>query len=215
MRFTKSRWFAAISFAVFTPAWGTIEAAPPRYGGTLRVKLRAASVSVDPREWKPGSLAAADSEKLAALVYDRLVSLDDYGKFQPALATEWTHDASGRNWQFKLRAGVHFSDGSALTAGEAVAALQATLGRSFELGSVENGISIRAARPTPDLLEQLASGRNFVFRVPPDGTLLGTGPFFVTESAVAAPVEGNPAAFKAARIKFQANDNCWAGRPFV
>ena len=101
MRFTKSRWFAAISFAVFTLASGMLQAAPPRYGGTLHVKLRAANVSLDPREWKPGSLGAADSEKLAGLVYDRLATLDDYGRFQPALATEWTHDATGKSWQFK------------------------------------------------------------------------------------------------------------------
>jgi MarR-like DNA-binding transcriptional regulator SgrR of sgrS sRNA len=215
MRFTKSSWFAAISGAFLTLICGTVLAAPPRYGGTLHVKLRAASVSLDPREWKPGSFAAAENEKVASLVYDRLVTLDDYGKFQQALVTEWTHDVSARNWQFKLRAGVHFSDGSVLTPGEVVAALQATLGRGFEVVATENGISIRASRPTPDLLEQLASGRSFVFRVQPDGTLLGTGPFFVAESVAAAPVDGNPAAFKAARIKFQANENCWAGRPFV
>jgi len=190
-------------------------AASPRYGGTLHVKLRAISVSLDPREWKPGSFAAAENEKLAGLVYDRLVTLDDYGKFQPVLATEWTRDGSARNWQFKLRPGVHFSDRTTLTPGEVVAALQATLGRSFEIAAAENAINIHASRPAPDLLEQLASGRNFVFRVQPDGTLLGTGPFFVTESTAAAPVEGNPAALKPARIKFQANENCWAGRPFV
>jgi len=215
MKFTESRWFAAASAALLALTCGAAQAVPPRYGGTLHVKLRSASVSLDPREWTPGSPAAADSEKLAGLVYDRLVALDDYGKFQPALATDWTHDASGKVWQFKLRSGVHFSDGAALTPGEVVTALQTTLGHGFEIGAAENGINIRASRPTPDLLEQLASGPNFIFRVRPDGTLLGTGPFFVAESAAAAPVEGNPAAFRAARMKFQANENCWAGRPFV
>ena len=215
MRFIRSHWLAAISTALLALVCGNAQATQPRYGGTLHVKLRSAGVSLDPREWKPGSLAVADSEKLASLVYDRLVTLDDYGKFQPALAIEWSHDASGKNWQFKLRSGVHFSDGSALTPAGGAAALQATLGRGFEVGAAENGISIRASRPIPDLLEQLASSRNFVFRVLPDGTLLGTGPFFVAESLAAAPSEVNPTAIKAARIKFQANENCWAGRPFV
>ena len=48
----------------------------PRYGGTLRVQLRAANLSLDPREWKAGSVTAADSERLGGLVYDRLVTLD-------------------------------------------------------------------------------------------------------------------------------------------
>jgi len=215
MRFTKSRWLAATSAAVFALAGFAAQAATPRYGGTLHVKLRASSVSLDPREWAPGSLSSAAGEKLASLVYDRLVTLDDHSKFQPGLATEWSHDATGRNWQFKLRSGVRFSDGSLLTPSDAVVSLQIALGKGFEVVVVENGVAIRAAHPAPDLLEQLASGRNFVFRPLPDGTLLGTGPFFVAESIPAAPSEANPSAIKPARIKFQANEGAWSGRPFV
>ena len=215
MRFTRSRWLAAISSAVVALACVCAQAAAPRYGGTLYVKLRASSVSLDPREWTPGSLSSATGEKLASLVYDRLVTLDDYARFQPALATEWSHDAAARNWQFKLRSGVRFSDGALLTPADAVASLQATLGKGFEVTPAENGVAIRSAHPVSDLLAQLASGRNFIFRVQPDGTLLGTGPFFVAESVAAAPVEANPSATKPAKVKFQANEGAWSGRPFV
>jgi len=215
MRSTKLRWLAAISLAAVALAGGGAQASPPRYGGTLHVKLRASSISLDPRDWAPGSASLADSEKLASLVYDRLITLDDYGKFQPALATEWTHDASSKNWQFKLRAGVRFSDGLPLTPPEAVAALQATLGKGFEVGATESGVAIHSSRSTPDLLEQLASGRHFIFRAQPDGTLLGTGPFFVAESVAAMASEVNPTAIKPAKIRFQANDGTWCGRPFV
>jgi MarR-like DNA-binding transcriptional regulator SgrR of sgrS sRNA len=215
MRFTKSRSLAAISAAIAALACFAAQAATPRYGGTLHVRLRASSVSLDPREWTPGSLSSAASEKLASLVYDRLVTLDDYAKFQPALATEWTHDAAGKNWQFKLRPGVRFSDGSLLTPADVVASLQPTLGKGFEVTVAESGIAIRTAHSTPDLLDQLASGRNFICRRRPDGTLLGTGPFFVAESIAAAPAEANPTAIKPAKIKFQANEGAWSGRPFV
>ncbi len=215
MKSIKSRWLAAISAALSVLLCPGAQAGPPRYGGTLHVKLRASSVSLDPRTWTPGSLAFADSEKLASLVYDRLVTLDDYGKFQPALATEWTHDSAARTWQFKLRSSARFSDGSPLTSSITAAALQSSLGKGFDISATESGITIRAPRPTPDLLEQLASGRTFVFRVQPDGTLLGTGPFFVAESIAAAPAEANPLATRPAKIKFQANENCWSGRPFV
>lgn len=215
MKFTKLRWLAAISTAVVALACTCAQAASPRYGGTLHVKLRGASVSLDPREWTPGSLPATASEKLASLVYDRLVTLDDHAKFQPALATEWSHDAASRNWQFKLRSGVRFSDGSPLTPVNAVVSLQVSLGKAFEVTAIENGVAIRAAHATPELLEQLASGRNFIFRLRPDGTLIGTGPFFVVESVAAAPSEANPAAIKPARMKFQANEEAWSGRPFV
>jgi peptide/nickel transport system substrate-binding protein len=215
MRFTKLRWLAAISAAAVALACGAAQAAPPRYGGTLHVKLRASSVSLDPREWIPGSLASAASEKLASLVYDRLVTLDDYAKFQSALAMEWSHDAGSRVWQFKLRPGVRFSNGSLLTPADAAASLQATLGKGFEVVAAENGIAIRAAHPTPDLLERLASGGNFILRRQSDGTLLGTGPFFVAESAGAVPPATIPTAIQSTKIKFQANEGAWSGRPFV
>jgi len=210
------RWLAAISFTAALPACvGAQAVQQSRYGGTLHVKLRTASVSLDPREWTPGSLASAASQKLASLVYDRLVTLDDHAKFQPALAIDWSHDAAARYWQFKLRPSVQFSDGSPLTPADVVASLQSSLGKGFDVIAAENGVAIRSAHPAPDLLEQLASGSNFIFRRKPDATLLGTGPFFVVESVAAAPAEANPLAIKPARIKFRANGGTWSGRPFV
>jgi len=63
MRFTRSRSLAAISAAIAALACVAAQAAAPRYGGTLHVKLRASSVSLDPHEWTPGSLSSAASEK--------------------------------------------------------------------------------------------------------------------------------------------------------
>jgi len=158
----------------------------------LRVELFATSVSLDPREWKSGSLSARDDEKLAALVYDRLVTLDDYGRFQPALAVEWSHDAAARNWQFKLRPGVMFSDGSLLTAADVVASLQSLLPAGLQLTATDTAISIHSPHPVPDLLEQLASGRHFVFRTLPDDTLLGTGLSTSPKSAPPLPTKPTP-----------------------
>src|SRR5271169_3273992 len=159
MRFTKSLSLAAISaflVALFVPA--RVPATKhPKYGGTLRLELQIAKISLDPREWKVGSLAAAENERLAALLYDRLISLDDYGRFQPALATEWSHDASLKNWQFKLRSGIKFSDGSYLAPKDVTVALQPLLPIGLRISPTENGVLIRASHSTPDLLEQLAS----------------------------------------------------------
>src|SRR5208282_4549955 len=119
MKFTKSLCFAAISAVLLflLAAFPADAAKRPRYGGTLRVELLAPNFSLDPREWKSGSFSARQNEKLAALVYERLVTLDDYGRFQPALAIEWSHDAAAKNWQFKLRPNVKFSDGTPLAPG--------------------------------------------------------------------------------------------------
>lgn len=182
----------------------------PKYGGTLRVELQLAKLSLDPREWKPGSVAAAENAKLAALLFDRLLTLDDYGRFQPALATEWSHDPSCKTWQFKLRQGVKFSDGFALASKDVVAALQPLLPAGLQITATENGVQIRAAHPVPDLLEQLASGRYFIFRAQADSSLLGTGPFVLAENAQPSSSVLNPA-----HLTLRANEDAWSGRPFL
>jgi len=193
------------------------------------VELRATSVSLDPREWKVGTPDFATAEKLGALVFDRLVALDNYGRFQPQLATEWSHDAAFKRWQFILRAGAKFSDGSALTPADVVAALQPLLPATQQIQASGNIVVIQSNAPISDLLEELASGRYFVYRVQPDGTLLGTGPFFVSEpseilnrvkkSAVAAEQASDAAVTrggsKALHLHFRANEETWSGRPFL
>lgn len=217
MKFTKLPSHAAISavvLALFVPA-ATHATKHPHYGGTLRVELSVTTVSLDPRTWKRGSPTAGDSERFAALIYDRLITLDEYGRFQPALATEWSHDSSIKLWQFKLRPGVKFSDGSPLTPKEVVAALQPLLPTGLQITPTELGVQIRGAHPTPDLLGQLASGRYFVFRVQRDSSFIGTGPFVLAETSGGTSPDANASPPKPLHLKFRARDDNWSGRPFV
>ncbi len=200
-----------------------------RYGGTLRVELHAATVALDPREWKLGSAELAINEKLGALVFERLVALDNYGRFQPQLATEWSHDAAFKRWQFTLRANVRFSDGTALNNADVVAALQPLLLSGQQVVAAGNGVAIQSAGAMPDLLEELASGRLFVYRLQPRGTPMGTGPFLVSETATdnrgpsgreTAPGDSNlavstPGANRGTPLRFRANEETWSGRPFL
>jgi ABC-type transport system substrate-binding protein len=186
MRSIELRLFAAISFFSFA---GQIllplplpAATHPRYGGTLRVELHAASVSLDPREWQVGSLESATNEKMAELVFERLVALDNYGRFQPVLATEWSHDGSNKRWRFAIRGGVKFSDGTALNPEDVVAALQPLLPASEQISAAGNSILIQSNAAMPDLLEQLSSSRYFVYRALASGALAGTGPFVLMEA---------------------------------
>ena len=186
-------------------------------------------MSLDPREWMAGAMEAATNEKLAGLIFDRLVLLDNYGRFQPQLATEWIHDAAFKRWQFAIRAGVRFSDGSVLTAEDVEAALQPLLPNGQQITASGSSVVIQSAVDMPDLLEELGSGRFFVYRVQPDATLLGTGPFFVSESresvksadkSDSAPSEApnTPPARsegKPSHLRFRANEETWSGRPFL
>ena len=194
-------------------------AARPQYGGVLRVELRAMSVTLQPVKWKAGSAEFASNERLAELVFDRLVTLDNYGRFQPGLATEWSHDNTGKRWQFTLRQGVKFSDGSALTPGDVVAALQPLLPRGMQMTAATSGVSIQCPGATNDLLELLASGPYFIYKDNGSGLLRGTGPFALESvSASARDVDkvngdGGPAATQ--RLRFRANELSWSGRPYL
>jgi len=218
MKFFASHCFAAARLAVVAVAAITIAAGPapvagaatsPRYGGTLVVELHEPALVLDPAKWKPGAAENAANEQIAAAVFDRLVTLDRFGRFQPGLATEWSHDAAWRRWQFTLRPGVQFSDGSALTSADVATALQELLPRKVAVTAANTHIVVQFAAPAPDLLERLASGRYFIFRRNADGTLLGTGPFFLEEPAAA------PGSVGSSRYKLLSNEHCWAGRPFV
>jgi peptide/nickel transport system substrate-binding protein len=234
MRFIESLWPARTKLIVL--AMLALGAGPsargsqwPQYGGTLRVELHANAISLDPREWKMGTMESAADEKLGALVFDRLVVLDNYGRFQPQLATEWSHDAAFKRWQFTLRANVKYSDGTALNTADVVAALQPLLPDGQQIMAAGNGVVIQSAAAMPDLLEELASGRFFVYRVQPDGTLMGTGPFFVAETVSGSHVSSNlstaaadsslavssPGVNKTTHLRFRANEETWLGRPFL
>jgi ABC-type transport system substrate-binding protein len=208
----RRTWFPPLALIslLFTGAWQANASTNPRYGGTLRVELHAADVSLDPRTWRDGSLEAATDEKLAALIFDRLVTLDNYGRFAPALATDWSHDTSSKRWQFTIRSNVKFSDGTALAATDVVIALQPLLAPSLQISAAGSAVVFQSVAPQADLLEQLASGRYFVYRAAADGTLLGTGPF-TKESTTGVQPSGN----SATHLSFRANDEAWSGRPFL
>jgi peptide/nickel transport system substrate-binding protein len=178
----------------------------PKIGGTLRVQMSERVTTIDPRQWPSAPGQAAAAERVDSLVFDRLTRLDERGTIQPALAISWQHDAQSKRWEFRLRDGVKFSDGSPFTPPIAAMALQQLLGNSFDVSASSDSVVILSDRSVPDLPSQLASGRNYVFHDGDDGSLAGTGPFrFTLLEEVGA----------ATMMSFDANESCWAGRPFV
>lgn len=58
------------------------------------------------------------------LVYEGLVRADAGGKIEPVLATKWTVDAAQTTYEFTLRDGVKFADGTPLVADDVVFSFQ-------------------------------------------------------------------------------------------
>jgi MarR-like DNA-binding transcriptional regulator SgrR of sgrS sRNA len=184
MRLTAWRLLAIAS--LLSPA---IAATRPHYGGTLRIQTKARIAALDPAE-------LSDQEALVTLAFDRMVNWSESGQPRPALATSWRHDADFKRWEFQLRPGVKFHDGSPLTASAVAEAL-----KPLAAGAYGDAIVIRSEQPAPNLLQILASSS--ISKRAPDGSTVGTGPFRVTTW------EPNR------RAVFTANEDYWAGRPFA
>jgi len=173
----------------------------PHYGGNLRVEMRESVASLDPREM-PSDVSGA-AERLSSLAFERLLRLDEDGRPQPWLAIAWQHDAQFKRWQFRLRPDVKFHDGSLLTPAAVSAAWQELFGGARRVRVAGEWLEIESDAPMPDLLEELARGRHFVFCIAADGSLAGTGAFRIS------------AWQPGARLVVAANEDHWAGRPFL
>src|ERR1700691_5866761 len=104
----------------------------PRYGGTLRLMLQSTPTVLD----LPPSATPAeywDLSRTLSLIGDTLVTLDAEGHPRPALAIAWQSDATARHWEFTLRPGVRFHDGSEASP-SAVAGILGKLHSTWSIG---------------------------------------------------------------------------------
>jgi MarR-like DNA-binding transcriptional regulator SgrR of sgrS sRNA len=139
------------------------------------------------------------------LVFDGLTRLDASGLVQPALAVSWKSEDADHRWQFQLRSGVHFHDGSALTASAVAASLTESCATNCPWTAVRaagSTIAFTSDSPAPNLAELLAGDAYLIEHPSANGGVDGTGPF-------------QTVSFSGGLLTLAANDDCWAGRPFV
>jgi peptide/nickel transport system substrate-binding protein len=87
------------------------ESKTPKQGGTMTV-----GVAVPPPGLDPIKNVAVAAWQTFQLSYETLVTIDDKGVLQPALATEWSTSPDGLSYTFKLRNNVFFHNGEPFTA---------------------------------------------------------------------------------------------------
>ncbi len=187
----------AISCVIVFAALSAMARTRPHYGGTLRVEIAG-----DPWE-RPTGVARR-------LVYDGLTQLDSGGALRSALALTWEQDNNYHRWQFRLRPGLRFSDGSAVTAATVVASLTTSCNANCPWDAVKAVgplVVFTNDSPMPNLPALLASDQFLIaLTATTDGKAptgaIGTGPFLVS-------------GFNNGVLTLAANDNCWAGRPFA
>ena len=163
MRPTRYPWIAAASVLAACAAIGSLNAARrPRYGGELRIDLRAQVKTLDPQETPQDPLVLAAQRQILPAVFETLVRLDEHGEPQPWLAESWTHDTARKSWIFTARRNVTLQDGT----------LWSPLPAS---------LVVPDNRPLDQILRDLARPRNAIVVRSADGTLVGTGPFRVAK----------------------------------
>ena len=109
----------AASLFVTAVAPGSIR---PHYGGTLRVVMRDAPSSLDPVD--PSQPDSLTTRSVSRLIFDTLVILDGRGRTQPGLASSWQAEPGNQRWQFTIRRGVTFQDGTAVSPDAVAASLR-------------------------------------------------------------------------------------------
>lgn len=188
------------------------DSAEPRRGGVLTVAL---SDTAESESLDPALTSVATQYVLAGLLYNTLTSVDyrDWS-LSPSLAESWEPARGFRRWQFKLRKGITFHDGSPLTAKDVVWTMRRILDKNVGSSAYDRAqktmtadgvkavddstVVIELVRPDALLPMLFARVQTAIvkdgtreFAVP---TAIGTGPFKLKswQAAKSWEVERNP-----------------------
>jgi len=192
------QWLAISSLLVASAAAGA--EMRPQYGGTLHVGLSATLSSLDPADTAQEDSFARRS--VISLIFDNLVTSDASGRVQPFLAESWQATAGNRQWQFRIRRGVKFDDGTPLTA-QSVAASLRVANPSWNVTVEGESVILQFETAQPGLPAELAMARNAIVNRDQNGRLSGTGPFRIADWQ------------QGKTLSLAADDNCWRGRAFL
>lgn len=195
--------------AVLAPAAALAQAAKPAAPAAetvLRVVPHANLTLLDPT-WTSIYI----TRNHGYMIYDTLFAVDAEGKPKPQMVDTWTTSPDGLTWTFKLRDGLKWHDGAAVTAEDCVASLKRWGKRSgvgqelmeevAELAAPDaKSIVMKLKRPYPYVLESLANLSSYVpFMLPkrladidpakPIEEQIGSGPFVFKKDEFVAGVK--------------------------
>lgn len=189
----------------------------PSLAKDLKIALSSEPTSIDPHFHN-----LTPNNSLAMHFFDALVIFDDKQRVTPGLATAWKA-IDDLTWEFKLRKGVKWHDGSPFTADDVVFTMQRAgnvPNSPSSFGTYTKGktavkiddhtVHIKTEKPYPLMVTDLTtipmiSRKNGAGATTPDynsgKSAIGTGPFKFVEY-----VPGD-------RIVMKANPHYWGGKP--
>ncbi|HZH06441.1 MAG TPA: ABC transporter substrate-binding protein [Lautropia sp.] len=183
-----------VSAALLCAAFGLVSPPAAAQAKTLRIVAHA-----DVKILDPGFTTAYITRNFGYMVYDMLFGLDGKGEPRPQMVDKYTTSDDGKAWTFSLRPGLAFSDGSPVTAADAVASIQRwasrdSVGRAMTAAGAEWKVTDAASfamtlkEPFGLVLQGLAKPSGFPPVIMPErlaklptasplNEVLGSGPF--------------------------------------
>ena len=203
------KWLPGLALA----AWAAVAG-----GAELRIGLSADVTSLDPH-----FLAAQPNLTVGRHIFDSLTHVDEKARIIPGLAESW-RALDATTWEFRLRRGVKFHDGSELTAHDVAYSLERPLAIKGSPGSyaayvrpvvakeIIDAYTLRVKTATPygalpeDLNSILIVSRKAAEKATTADfdagrALVGTGPYRFVRYA------------RGDRVELARNDGYWEGRP--
>ncbi|MEQ1773685.1 MAG: ABC transporter substrate-binding protein [Burkholderiales bacterium] len=188
------------------------------HAADLRIGLSADVTTMDPH-----FLASQPNLTVGYHVFDALTHVDEKARLIPGLATSW-RAVDATTWEFKLRPGVKFHDGSDLTAEDVMFSLERPLNIKGSPGGFaayvraivgkeivdKQTIRLKTAAPYGALPEDLNSvmivSKKIAATAAPEDfesgrATIGTGPYKFVRFA------------RGDRVEYTRNDSYWGGRP--
>jgi peptide/nickel transport system substrate-binding protein len=180
-----------------------------------------AAIAGEPDQLDPHKTSAYFSFEVLENIFDTLVAPDANLEMQPALAQSWSVSSDQLSWNFLLRSGVTFHDGSPFAADDVVYSYRRIIDEKLTNADKFSAIAdieapnpqtviIRVKQPTPNLLTNLGGfkGMAIVSRKNVESGQIATHPIGTGPFAFTGQKSGDS-------ITLTANPNYWGGAPAV
>ena len=183
----KRKIFKAVLFAFLAAAIAFAGCTRQKDDGKTATELRY-GLTTEPTTFDPLSPSnTADGRSILFNVFEGLVKPDTNGMLQPCIAESWTVEQDGLVYNFKLRGGVRFHDGSIVNSADVKFSLETAIAAGFDgLSRVEevtvvdeNQVRVTLKSPDPEFLPYMTTGIVKAGNTDREKNITGTGPFYI------------------------------------
>ena len=122
-----------------------------KYGG----KLISSTIGEGPKTFNPWNSKDATSSSMADLMFDSLVMTNAYtGEVEPKIAKSFSISKDGKEYIFKIRKGIQWSDGQFLTAKDVFFTYDTIIAKGFGNTSTRDSLLIENQFPRVELIDE-------------------------------------------------------------